>query len=110
MQELLAVPLLLATFAGLLQHQLLLVAIDNQGVLGSLLSGRAGADDMNMCIGKLWLDIAASSIGLHVVRVESKSNLADGTTRESLGQLEALNTRFVDPKLPKWVYDIWEWP
>ena len=65
---------------------------------------------MNMCIGKLWLDIAASSLGLHVVRVESKANLADGPTRESLGQLEALNAHFVEPKLPKWVYDIWGWP
>ena len=110
MQELLAVPLLLATFQDQLQNALLTVAIDNQGVLLALISGRAGVDDMNMSIGRTWLQVAASSIGLHAVRVESAANLADGPTREDLSEMERIGARFVEPVLPDWVYCIWEWP
>ena len=110
MQELLAVPLLLATFKVQLQSALLTVAIDNQGVLLALLSGRAGADDMNMSIGRTWLQVAAMGTGMHAVRVESAANLADGPTRENLSELERLGAKFVPPVLPDWVYRIWEWP
>ena len=84
MQEFLAVPLLLATFAAPLQHSMALLAVDNQGVLGALISGRAGVDDLNMAVGKTWLMIADAMAALHVVRVESDSNIADGPTRENL--------------------------
>ena len=55
MQEFLAVPLLLATFAAELRSGLVLLAVDNQGVLGALVSGRAGVDDLNMGI---WENVA----------------------------------------------------
>ena len=110
MQEFLAVPLLLATFSAVLKEQLLMLAVDNQGVLGALISGRAGVEDLNMGIGKLWLMIADAGISLHVVRVESKANIADGPSRGHLELLEDLSAVFVDPVLPPWVHTLWRWP
>ena len=110
MQEFLAVPLLLATFAAPLQHSMALLAVDNQGVLGALISGRAGVDDLNMAVGKTWLMIADAMAALHVVRVESDSNIADGPTREKLEVLRSLNAEFVEPVLPDWLRSLWEWP
>ena len=106
MQELLAVPLLLATFKDQLRMQLLTVAIDNQGVLGSFVSGRAGAADMNLSIGQTWLQAAAIGAGIHFVRVESKSNLADRPTRDQFDILNKLGAREAPPKWPAWVYEL----
>ena len=110
MQELLAVPLLLATFAGELEKSLLTVAIDNQGVLLGLIGGRAGADDLNMSIGRTWLQVADMGVGLHAVRVESAANLADGPTRDNFKEMEHFGATFVEPVMPEWVYHIWRWP
>lgn len=110
MQEFLAVPLLLATFAAPLRQSMALLAVDNQGVLGALISGRAGVDDLNMGIGKTWLMIAEAGLALHVVRVESNANIADGPTREDLGPMEEVGADFVNPVLPDWVRQLWHWP
>ena len=92
--------------------QLLTVAIDNQGVLGSFVSGRAGAADMNLSIGQTWLQAAALGAGIHFVRVESASNLADGPTRDKIAILEQLGAREVPPQwpVPVWVYELWHMP
>ena len=55
-----------------------LLWVDNQGVLHALLKGRAGADDLNNAVGQVWLDMAEAGIALHVLRVESLANVADG--------------------------------
>ena len=52
-QELMAVPLLLGTFGSLLKDSLLILAIDNSGVVGSLLKGRGSAEDHNTAIAKV---------------------------------------------------------
>ena len=110
MQEFLAIPLLLSTLHAVLANQLLLLAVDNQGVLGAMVSGRAGVDDLNMGVGKLWLMIADAGISVHIVRVESKANIADGPSRDYLDLLHELNAVFVDPVLPQWVRTLWQWP
>ena len=79
-------------------------------MLGALISGRAGVDDLNMGIGKTWLMIAGAGLALHVVRVESNANVADGPTRDDLSFLEELGADFVDPILPDWVRHLWQWP
>ena len=87
-----------------------LLTVDNQGVLGALISGRAGVDDLNMVVSKTWLMIADAMAALHVVRMESDSNIADGPTREKLEVLQSLNAEFVEPVLPDWLRSLWEWP
>jgi len=110
MQELLALPLALESFRPHLRGALVTIAVDNQGVLNAVLQGRAGADDLNAVVGKLWLEIAAESIAMHVVRVESLANIADGPTRESTELLDELGAVFVTPVLPDWARDVWSMP
>ena len=110
MQEYLAIPLLLATFSGILQSNLLLLAVDNQSVLGAMTSGSAGAEDLNTGIGKTWLEVASQGISLHLVRVESKANVADGPSRDDLSFLEELQATYVAPVLPDWARALWKWP
>ena len=110
MQEFLAIPMLLATFSGILQSNLLMLAVDNQSVLGAMTSGSSGADDLNTGIGKTWLEVASQSISLHLVRVESKANVADGPSRDDLSYLEEMDAQFVEPVLPDWARTLWRWP
>ena len=107
MQELLAVPLLFSTFSHLVQRSLLLLAVDNQSVLHSLIQGRAGAADLNFAVGKHWLDIARLHVSMHVLRVESKANIADGASRGDYTLMEHLGATYVPPSLPQWCSAIW---
>ena len=109
-QELLAVPLAYASFPDLLRGCLLLLFVNNQGVLGSMLRGSAGAPDLNAAVGQVWLDIASAGIGLHVARVESRANVADGPTRDDFSVLTRLGAVFREPCLPEWVHDLWAFP
>ena len=90
MQEFLAIPMLMATFSSILQGNLLLLAVDNQSVLGAMTSGRSGAEDLNSGVGKAWLEVASQSISLHLLRVESKAKVADGPPRDDLSFLEEM--------------------
>ena len=110
MQEFLAVPLLFHTFSALIQGSLLLLAVDNQGVLHSLLKGRSGADDINQGVGRHWLDVARMRVAMHVVRVESAANVADGPSRDEFALLRALGATYVPPVLPAWASDLWSVP
>jgi hypothetical protein len=58
-----------------------------------------------MCVGRLWLELAKAGISLHVARVESVVNIADGPTREDMSALAFLKAEFVPPQLPQWAAD-----
>ena len=60
-----------------------------------------------MTIGKVWMAVASIDADLHVARVESAANIADGPTREDLSKLEQLSASFVEPCLPHWIHDVW---
>ena len=102
LQELLALPLALGTFAPLLENKLVTAFIDNDGVLGSVLHGSADAADANFIIGRFWLDVATLRLGFWALRVESKANLADGPTRDCLAYLQDLRATFWSPVWPRW--------
>ena len=53
------------------------------------------------------LHLAECDSDLHVARVESKANIADGLTRNFLDDLITLNAQFVSPVLPRWAADVW---
>ena len=110
MQELLAIPLAFESFRDLMDDALWLLAVDNQGVLHALVSGRSAAADVNSAVGRIWLDMAKHRVALHVVRVESAANIADGPTRESTELLEELGAIWVPPRLPQWVTSLWDSP
>ena len=100
-----AVPLLLATFGDFLRGALLLLAIDNSGVVGSLIAGRGTAFDHNAAIARVWLHMAELGVVPHVVRVETTCNVADGPTRDDFRFLSRLQARFVEPVWPEWIED-----
>ena len=66
--------------------------------------------ELNLAIGKAWLDMAVKKVALYVARAESKSNIADGPSREDLSILYVLKAEYVHPRLPKWAYEVWKWP
>ena len=106
-QEMLATVLLWGTFRDVLTEALLTVYIDNDGVLLSLIKGSGGGPETNMLIGQMWLDFAFRTTGVGLARVESKSNVADGPTRDFFDVLVQLGALEVPAKLPTWAWDLW---
>ena len=81
--------------------------VDNNSILHALLKGSGGSPETHSCVGRLWLELAKAGAFLHVARVESAANVADGPTREDLIALARLSAKFVPPHLPEWVKDMW---
>ena len=106
-QELMAVPLLLATFEHLIRGSLMTLAIDNLGVVGGLIAGRGSAADHNAAIAQVWLDIAAMNVAPHFLKVDTACNLADGPTREDLSLIQRLGATWLEPRWPAWAMDFW---
>ena len=106
-QELLGLVLVLGTFPDLVSGSLWVGFCDNDGVTHALSKGGGHNTECNLLIGKVCLHLASVDCDLHVGRVESKSNIADGPTREDLSLLEQLEAVFVSPILPEWISDIW---
>ena len=110
MQELLAIPLAYSTFKDRLGGSRVTVFIDNDAVLSALLHGSAGVEDANLAIGQIWLDMARMGMGFNAARVESRANIADGPTRDSFGLLQELKAAQVQPVLPDWLEQLWQFP
>lgn len=106
-QELLGVVLILGTFAPLVAGRLWVGFGDNDGITHALARGGGHNPESNMIIGKIWLHLASLDTDLHAARVESAANIADGPSRDSFDLLQVIGARFVEPKLPEWIHDIW---
>ena len=109
-QELLGVLLALGTFTQFLKGSLWVSFIDNMGVMYCVRNATGAAPEIALAVGKLWLQLADMQTDLHGARVESKANIADGPTRDDLSYLHQLRAQFVEPALPSWIYNIWEFP
>ena len=108
MLELLAPILAVGTWPETFCNVLWTAWIDNQGVLHNLLKGCSLPEDANVLIGRLWLSLASGNTSLYVERVESKSNVADGPTRNDLSDVTRLDASFCEPVWPEWVSEIWK--
>ena len=106
-QEMMALALPWGTFGPVLGSALLLMLIDNDGVLAAILKGASRCPKVNMTFGQLWLEFACHRVGFAGYRAESKANIADGPTRDHFVLLEELGAQFVEPVLPPWVEDLW---
>ena len=84
---------------------LVILGIDNQGVVGGLVRGAASATDHNEAVAKVWFDFAKEAIAPWSIRVETDCNVADGPTREHLHQVNALGAQFREPRWPDWIED-----
>ena len=83
--------------------------IDNEGVLSAVLNGSSRSAETNIAVGKLWLDLARRNIISFAARVESKANISDEPSRLVVDNLAHLGATFVEPRLPNWVYEVWNW-
>ena len=72
-----------------------------------MVNGSATSGDINMITGKIWLRIASLRSALHIERVESAANVADGPTREFFVHLKTLGATEVEPRMPKWIESLW---
>ena len=109
-QELLGLLLAWGTFGHLLARTCWVAFVDNDGVLHAVMKGGGGGPESFACIGHLWLDLAAAQVDLHVGRVESAANPADGPTRDSLEVLQRMKATWMQPRLPSWVQHFWSMP
>eukprot|EP00435_Cladocopium_sp_Y103_P039301 s772_g10.t1 len=109
-QELLGVLLTWGTFRSLLKGSLWVAFVDNDSILHTITKGSGGGAEVHLCVGHLWLELAAGQVDLHLARVESAANISDGPTREDLSLLAMLKATWVEPVLPKWVSDFWQGP
>ena len=111
-KNVLAIPLLLGTFESLLKGSLVSYFADADGVNGAFLAGasREGAEDMNLIIGRCWLELACLKVGFHVYRVESAANIADGPSRLNFEAARRIGARYVRPRMPTWISDFWRNP
>ena len=78
---------------------MMLLWIDNRGVLGSLRKGASKCMEMSLMVARCWMKCAECNVDMHTWYVASKSNVADGPSREML----KLNATFVKAKLPVWL-------
>ena len=107
-QELMAIPLMAATFEDYIKDSLLSLAIDNSGVVGNMVKGSGSAADHNLAIARIWLNFAAAGVAPWFLKVETKCNVADGPTRDNFEEVLRLSARFVEPRWPDWIADIWK--
>ena len=80
--ETLAAPLALATWSSELAGRDVLHFVDNDGAASSLVKGFSPKQDTSALAGEYWVLAATRRINLYIDRVESKSNLADGPSRQ----------------------------
>ena len=105
-QEFAAVALAFASWN--LKDTMVVVHIDNNTVLHSILKGSAKINqELNIAIGKMWLDCAKNNMALHFLRVESKANVADDPSRGRFDILVDLGAKRVEPILPEWFGQVW---
>ena len=73
-QEMLAVVLLFETFGEELRDSLLLLWIDNRGVLGALRKGTCKRMEVALAVARMWMRCAELNVDMHTWYVASKSN------------------------------------
>jgi len=105
--EAVAVVLGLSTFANELEHADVLVFVDNQGVLHSLMNASSRQPETNAMVGEIWLRAACKSMSFYFWRVESHANIADGPTRQFYDDMVRLGCLEVEPKWPQFLEDLW---
>ena len=106
-QELLAIALLLATFPDKIEGKAMFAWCDNFGVVGAIKNGGSRTVDVNAVIGRLWLHMARLDAPVVFYYVHTKSNVADGATRNDCSFAEKFGAVWREPTFPDYVHEIW---
>ena len=108
-QEMLAVILAMYTWMDLLEGVVVTIYTDNEGVRYSLISGTSRLPEVALSVARFWQLAAGERWGVLMRRVESKANIADGSTRDNLKFVLKLVANWTVPTLPGWVFDLWRY-
>ena len=82
---------------------------DNDGGLGALVRGSAGAEDHNAIVHAVWLMAAVNRIGLFVGRVSSRDNISDYPSRGDYAVLQSVGAIERAPWLPCELWSPGDW-
>ena len=83
---------------------------DNEGVLHSMIKGSSRCTETNQMIGRCWYQIMRRRIGLHLLRVQSKANIAYLPSRKEFLLLKLVGATEIEAVLPSWLENIWDIP
>ena len=61
-------------------------------------------------IGRTWFEVMRRRIGLRLLRVQSKANIADLPSRKDFVLLKTMGAEEMQPCLPTWLSSLWEVP
>ena len=79
--ELLAIWAAAITLIKQISQASTVIFTDNQSALNMVIKGWSPCEDANMILHELWLLLARKGVSTHFEHVQSKSNLADGSSR-----------------------------
>lgn len=108
--EMLAILLLGATFPDILARSAVTVFVDNNGVLGSVIRGSSKASEINLAVGRWWLQAAKLDCAPYFARVTSAANISDGPSRMDFALMTELHATRRAPVLPEWLGEMWSLP
>ena len=96
--ELLAAPFAFSTWQDRIQNRSLILFIDNDSAAASLVKGYSPKVDSGAIVGEFWLLAAQLRVHVCIDRVESKSNLADGPSRNQFDEIKGLGGSWTSPR------------
>ena len=97
--ELLAAPFALSTWPDRLRSRSIILFVDNDSAASNLVKGYSPQVDSAAIAGEFWLHASAIRANIYVDRVESKSNLSDGPSRNEFALLISMGGVWTDPCL-----------
>ena len=96
--ELLAAPFALTTWEPRITNRSILLFIDNDSAAASLVKGYSPQHDGASIVGEFWLLAASLRSHVYIDRVESKSNIADGPSRNDFTLVKSLGGLWSVPR------------
>ena len=96
--ELLAAPFACTTWQSRLQNRAFILFIDNDSAASNLVKGYSSKTDSTAIVGTFWLQVADLRCHVYIDRVESKSNPADGPSRNDFQFVQSVGGRYTPPK------------
>ena len=96
----------LHTYFGWLGGAAISIYVDNEEVRYSLISGTSRCKGLALMIARMWQVAAIHKWELLFRRAETKSNLADGPTRDEFKFLIILKAIWCSPALPDWLHNL----
>ena len=109
-QEMLSVVLALSTIGSLIDGAVVILFCDNAGVVHGLLKGSSRCCETNQMIGRTWFEVMRRRIGLRLLRVQSKANIAYLPSRKDVVLLRTMGVEELQPCLPTWLSSLREVP